>query len=37
MVIRFTPRLARYVRLRLMSRDDVWFWTITELEVWTGR
>jgi hypothetical protein len=37
MVIPFTPRLARYVRLRLMSRDDVWFWTITELEVWTGR
>jgi hypothetical protein len=37
MVISFTPRPARYVRLRLVSRDDVWYWTIAELEIWTGR
>jgi hypothetical protein len=36
MVIHFTPRPARYARLRLMSRDDVWYWSIAELEVWSG-
>jgi hypothetical protein len=36
MVIPFTPRPARYVRLRLASNDDVWYWSIVELEVWTG-
>jgi hypothetical protein len=36
LVVAFAPRPARYVRLRLMSGDDVWYWSIAELEVWSG-
>jgi hypothetical protein len=36
LVVSFAPRPARYVRLRLMSGDDVWYWSIAELEVWSG-
>ena len=36
LVLAFAPRQARYVRLRLMSDDKVWYWSIAELEVWTG-
>jgi hypothetical protein len=35
-VLPFAPRLARYVRLRLQSSDNVWYWSIAELEVWSG-
>jgi hypothetical protein len=35
-VLTFPPRPARYVRLRLQSSDDVWYWSIAELEVWSG-
>jgi hypothetical protein len=35
-VISFPSRPARYVRLRLASHDSVWYWTIAELEVWSG-
>jgi hypothetical protein len=35
-VIPFTPRPARYVRLRLASEDNTWYWSIAELEVWSG-
>ena len=35
-VVSFAPRPARYVRLRLMSRDDVTHWTVAELEIWSG-
>jgi hypothetical protein len=36
LVLAFRPRPARYVRLGLMSADDVWYWSIAELEVWSG-
>ena len=35
-VVTFPPRQARYVRLRLQSSDNVWYWSIAELEVWSG-
>jgi hypothetical protein len=35
-VLSFPPRPARYVRLRLMNGDDTWYWSIAELEVWSG-
>jgi hypothetical protein len=35
-VLPFEPRPARYVRLRLMARHEVWCWSIAELEVWSG-
>jgi hypothetical protein len=34
-VLRFTPRPARFVRLRLLSRNETWYWSIAELEVWS--
>ena len=36
LVLTFASRPARYVRLQLMSADDVWYWSISELEVWSG-
>jgi hypothetical protein len=33
--LHFTPRVARYVRLRQVGRDDR-YWSIAELEVWSG-
>ena len=36
-VLTFTPRPARYVRLRQTGRHEVNYWSIAELEVWTGR
>jgi hypothetical protein len=36
LVLPFASRPARYVRLRLMSADDVWYWSISELELWSG-
>ena len=36
LVVAFAPRPARYIRLRLMDADDVWYWSIAELEVWSG-
>jgi hypothetical protein len=36
LVLSFAPRPARYVRLRLRSEDPTWYWSIAELEVWTG-
>ena len=35
LVVSFRPRPARYVRLRLMSRDEA-HWTVAELEIWSG-
>jgi hypothetical protein len=36
LVVRFTPRAALYVRLRQTGRDDRNYWSIGELEVWSG-
>jgi hypothetical protein len=35
-VLRFAPRPARYVRLRQIGRDERNYWSIAELEVWSG-
>ena len=35
-VIEFAPRTARYVRLRQLSRDGTYAWSLAELEVWSG-
>jgi hypothetical protein len=35
-VLSFTPRPAQYVRLRQTGRHDRNYWSIAELEVWTG-
>lgn len=35
-VLPLPPRQARYVRLRLTSNDPVWYWSVAELEVWSG-
>jgi len=34
--IAFEPRSARYLRLRQVGRDDMWWWSIAELEVRAG-
>ena len=36
LVLTFASRPARYLRLQLMTADDVWYWSISELEVWSG-
>ena len=36
-VLSFRPRPARYVRLRLESREEVTPWAVAELEIWSGR
>jgi hypothetical protein len=35
-VFSFTPRPARYVRMRQTGRHEVNYWSIAEFEVWTG-
>ena len=35
-VFSFTPRPARYVRLRQTGRHEINYWSIAEFEVWTG-
>jgi hypothetical protein len=35
-MIPFAPREARFVRLRQVGRDPTWYWSIAELEVWSG-
>ena len=35
-VLSFHPRMARYVRLQLTGADPEKFWSVTELEVWSG-
>jgi F5/8 type C domain len=35
-VVAFPPRPARHVRLRQVGRDERWYWSIAELEVWSG-
>jgi hypothetical protein len=35
-VLPFAPRAARYVRLRQIGRDDRNYWSIAEVEAWTG-
>ena len=35
-LVAFAPRQARYVRLRQTARDDTWYWSIAEVEVWSG-
>ena len=35
-VIEFTPRTARYVRLRQLAREGTYAWSLAELEVWSG-
>jgi hypothetical protein len=35
-VIPFAPRAARYVRLRHPASRSDYYWTIAELEVWSG-
>ena len=35
-VVPFAPGQARYVRLRQTANDDVFYWSIAELEVWSG-
>jgi hypothetical protein len=37
MVIEFTPRPARYVRLMQLGREGDYGWSMAELEVWSGR
>lgn len=34
-VVSFPPRRARFVRLRAMSAEEVWYWSIAELEIWS--
>jgi hypothetical protein len=36
-VIEFPPRRARYVRLRQLSREGTYAWSLAELEVWSGQ
>jgi hypothetical protein len=36
LTVSFAPRPARYVRLRQIGRDETWYWSIAELEVWSG-
>ena len=36
LVLPFTLRPARYVRLRSLADDPTWYWSIAELEVWSG-
>jgi hypothetical protein len=36
LVVPFAPGAARYVRLRQTAKDDVFYWSIAELEVWSG-
>jgi hypothetical protein len=36
LVVSFRPRPARYVRLRLKSREEVTPWSVAELEIWSG-
>src|SRR5688572_15356411 len=36
-VLPFDPRAARYVRFRLADSDEVWYWSIAELEIWSGQ
>ena len=36
-VLPFDPRPARYVRFRLADTDSVWYWSIAELEIWSGQ
>jgi hypothetical protein len=35
-VLPFTPRPARFIRLRQVGRDATYFWSIAELDVWSG-
>jgi hypothetical protein len=35
-VVPFAAAPARYVRLRQVGRDQTWYWSIAELELWTG-
>jgi hypothetical protein len=35
-VVPFAPRPARFVRLRQVGRDEEWYWSIAEVEVWSG-
>jgi hypothetical protein len=35
-VFAFTPRDARFVRLHQVGTDDRMYWSVTELEVWSG-
>lgn len=34
--VAFERRAARFVRLRQTGRDPTWYWSIAELEVWSG-
>ena len=36
-VIEFPPRRAKYVRLRQLSREGTYAWSLAELEVWSGQ
>jgi hypothetical protein len=36
MVLAFPPRPARFVKLQLTTHEPVWYWSIAELEVWSG-
>jgi hypothetical protein len=35
-VLPFSPRVARFVRLRQIGRDERNYWSIAEVEVWSG-
>ena len=35
--IEFPPRRAKYVRLRQLSREGTYAWSLAELEVWSGQ
>jgi hypothetical protein len=37
LAVAFEPRAARYLRLRQVGRDPTWYWSIAELEIWTGQ
>lgn len=34
--VSFPARQARYIRLRQIGRDEKWYWSIAELQVWAG-
>jgi hypothetical protein len=37
LMLQFTPREARHIRLRQVGRDERNYWSIAELEVWSPR
>lgn len=36
LLLPFRPRAARYIRLRQVGRDRTFYWSVAELEIWSG-